>query len=903
MNPGDQLGPYEIKEPLGAGGMGEVYLAEDERLGRRVAIKVLPDRFASDPARLARFEQEARAAAALNHPHIAAVFDVGSAPAAGATVETRYIVQEYLEGETLRWALAAGRLPLKKTLALGIEIAEALAAAHAAAIVHRDLKPDNVFVTCDGHVKVLDFGLAKLTEVAPAATESASPTVIGTVAGQMMGTAGYMAPEQARGDEKIDGRADLFAFGCLFYEMATGGRAFGGESALDILHAIVHSDPASLAQVDMSLPAELDRIVAKSLAKDPADRYQTAADLVVDLRALAARVEAGTAPSLRVVTAAGDGPQARRGLPVAATVVVASVALLAGAVGSRLLLRSGPLPMKRFEITLPADHHFPSGVGSLAAISPDGQHLVYVAVSGGLRRLYHRAFDAEESVALAGTEGAAHPFFSPDSRWVGFSASGDLHKVALAGGVPQRLARFGSGTGYGAWRDDQVIVFSRGNAGIWSVPAGGGEEPRRLVEVDETQAPQGYERLEPLPGGEVVVAEADRGLSANNAIVLVSLLTGEVEVIAEPGTDPVYLPSGHVVFARPGELWAVPVDVGGRRASGEAARILGDVRVETGGAAHFAAADDGTFLYVPGRAGTASLVWADRAGNKAEILSGRQPLARPRLSPDGRRIAYESASSAAGGSGEIWIHNLELGTVRRLTSGGNDRLLAWEPAGEGIYFASLGRQAQPTLYRALADFSAREFETIYSVDGYNMRAGDVSASGRLVVLHVESGADGALLSIERGGSGEATTVLDTRYDELSPALSPNGQWIAYVSNESGRDEIIVASFPELGASEQVSAGGGTQPVWSDDGGELFYRSGDDLMAARIELDPTFRVLGTTRLFPFGNSDDRWSPNYDYDTASQRFVVIERDVAESIRFNVILNYFEELQRLAPAGRTP
>jgi len=454
MNPGDQLGPYVIKKPLGIGGMGEVYLGEDTRLGRRVAIKVLPDKFAAEPGRLARFEQEARAAAALNHPHIAAVFDVGSAPAADAAVETRYIVQEYLEGETLRRALERGVPPLKKALAFGVEIAEALAAAHAAGIVHRDLKPDNVFVTADGHVKVLDFGLAKLTEVTRAGTESASPTAIGTVAGAVMGTAGYMAPEQVRGEEKIDGRADLFVFGCLLYEMTTGGRAFRGETAPDALHAILRSDPAPLGQVEASLPAELERIVTKCLAKDPAERFQTAADLVVDLRALAARIEAGTAPSLRVLTAAGAQSAPRRGLSIAIGIAAFAAGLSLAVVW---ILLNGPSESPgspaRFRINPPAGYRLAvAGTGGIA-LSPDGELLAFAAYDpnvvgqsvhpeavGPGQSFFVRSMDELEPRLLDGTANARHPFFSPDGRWLGFWQDGKIRKIPVAGGPVVTIA-------------------------------------------------------------------------------------------------------------------------------------------------------------------------------------------------------------------------------------------------------------------------------------------------------------------------------------------------------------------------------------------------------------------------------------------------------------------------------
>ena len=417
MDPGTKLGPYEITEQLGAGGMGEVYLAQDTRLGRKVAIKVLPAEFASDPERLARFEQEARAAAALNHPHIAAVHDVGVEDG------THFMVQEYLEGNTLREPLGKGALPLKKALGLATEIAEALAAAHAAGIIHRDLKPENIFVTKEGHAKVLDFGLAKLTEVAVTGSPGGA-----TQSPTMMGTAGYMAPEQVEGGE-VDQRTDMFAFGCVLYEMAQGARAFGGRNVAEVLHRLVNSDPEPMAD---ELPSELHRIVRKCVAKEPAKRYQTAGDLVVDLQALGTDVESGAAlPPTPVAV------ETARGIPwkLAAPVAVA-IALLA-AFGVWITAPSAPEPIvRRFHIDYPPETSFVNTSTLGFAISPDGRSLVFNAN----RQLWLRAIDDPVATPIHGTEQARAPFFSPDSQQLGFwGGDGQMKSVSINGGAPVSL--------------------------------------------------------------------------------------------------------------------------------------------------------------------------------------------------------------------------------------------------------------------------------------------------------------------------------------------------------------------------------------------------------------------------------------------------------------------------------
>ena len=615
MESGHNLGPYTILEPLGAGGMGEVYLAEDTRLGRKVAIKVLPVEFASDPERLARFEQESRAAAALNHPHIAAVYDVGSEG------DTQFMVQEYLQGESLRDALEPGPMVPKRALALAVEIAEALTAAHRAGIVHRDIKPENIFVTPDGHAKVLDFGLAKLTELSAASGPGGatmSPTMVGTMAGQVMGTAGYMAPEQVGGAE-VDGRADLFTFGCVLYEMVTGQRAFAGRSLHETLSHIVHEEPAEPQVAGLRVAGELGRLLDKCLQKDPAERYQGAGDLAVDLRMAAAEIESGGLAEARGSAEAG----ARSGLPVglaaALGVVTLGSLLLAG---RSLMWPSGEPPaVLRLEISAPQLGGARSVVaGASLAISPDGHSIVTLALSGAEDRLFLRRLHQESTVELPQTEGAYAPFFSPDSSWVGFMSGNTMYKTSLTNpGARTPLATIpGIARGI-AWTDQDEIIFSSTN-GIWRVSATGGE-PELFLGPGAVPGAMYLRNPSALPGGGAVLLEVtdDRGVPS---LCILDLTTGSLADLGIEGYGPRYATSGHLVYVGLDEgVWAVPYDHSARALAGAAVLLPVNPDISRNGEAGLSISNDGTLAYLPASGDNRrELIWIDRDGTRSPVL-------------------------------------------------------------------------------------------------------------------------------------------------------------------------------------------------------------------------------------------------------------------------------------------
>ncbi|MGD8329875.1 MAG: protein kinase, partial [Acidobacteriota bacterium] len=633
---GSSLGPYKILEQLGAGGMGEVWLAEDTRLNRKVAVKVLPPEFAVDRERLARFEQEAKAAAALNHPHIAAVFDVGSevirgpedgaddgaGEAAADAAPTHFMVQEYLDGSTLRHALNKGALPLAKALLYAREIAEALGAAHGAGIVHRDLKPDNVFITKDGHAKVLDFGLAKLTELhGPEGKElSMSPTVLGTVAGQVMGTAGYMSPEQIESDVEIDGRADLFAFGCLLYEMSGGKRAFGGDSVLDTLHAIARTDPQPVGELNPELPADLERVIKKCLAKDRDKRYQNASDVLVDLKTLASEVEAGTVRTVAERNAGvGQGAAVTAGIPWRIAVPAAAVVALVAVLGTWMLAGGSPGPAAdriiRFDISLPEDVGFTALQLPSVAISPDGERIAVTAND----EVWVRALDDTEATPVRGTEGQALvPFFSPDGQSIGFWAQGELRKVSIGGGAAVKLTDLDNPPFGATWNDDNTILYAAD--GIWRVSADAGE-PEQLIEGE-----QGYVHgAQLLPDGSILYTlsgQADQSWD-DGRVVVQRPDEAEPTVLVNGGRDARYLPTGHLVYALEDAVLARTYDPATRAVGGAVPLLQGVMGgFEVSGASHFATSATGDLVYVPGEVrglAPSTLVWRDENGVKEVV--------------------------------------------------------------------------------------------------------------------------------------------------------------------------------------------------------------------------------------------------------------------------------------------
>ena len=685
---GTSLGPYKIIEQIGAGGMGEVYLGEDTRLGRRVAIKVLPEEYASDPERLARFEQEARAAAALNHPHIAVVHDIGTAG------DTHFMVQEYLEGQSLRERLEKGALPLDKALNLAIEVGEALIAAHKAGIIHRDLKPDNIFVTEEGHAKVLDFGLAKLVEMSPVSgSASMSPTMLGTVAGQVMGTAGYMAPEQINGEE-VDHRADLFAFGCVLYEMTTGRRAFAGENVHETLSRIISGQPQPVHEVSNSLPPKLEWVLDKALAKDTARRYQGAVDLAVDLRTLAAEVEAGAvartaetaaasagdaSASSPAETSASIGEQRRgRALSLAPWALTAAFAVVA-------VYALWWSPGERVATPRPTYLTLDDPPGSTAveekeafiAISPDGRRIVY---DRGTSPFFLYDLDRPGSaVPLPGTASAANPFFSPDGRWLGYVVGTGLRRLPMAGGNPELVTTLGSSELFGAFwgQDDRILFVADWSEAVRSVSASGGEAAEFLA-LDTGKGETAHVWPQELPDGKILFGGWDDEW-------YVAVFDPETETCTElfrNGHDARYVPTGHIVYGQDNFLFARRFDTETVEV-GDPVQLLDTVSFDSGpGRSNYAFSDNGVFTYLTGPSDSErTLLRIDLEGNATPLSERRGRYdSRARISPDGRLVAL-TVLDPAGGQ-EVWIHDIERGDFRPIAQDpGWDEYPFWAPDG------------------------------------------------------------------------------------------------------------------------------------------------------------------------------------------------------------------------------
>lgn len=903
LAPGARLGPYEIVSLLGAGGMGEVYRARDTRLDRTVALKVmLADRSGSRDAR-ERFEQEARAISSLSHPHICALFDVGHQDG------TDYLVMEYLEGESLAERLAKGPLPLDQVLRLGVEIADALDRAHRQGIIHRDLKPANVMLTRAGS-KLLDFGLAKLRAVESGlsvAGVSGSPT-LGlslTGAGVIVGTLAYMSPEQLEA-KPVDARTDLFALGAVLYEMASGKRAFSGANQASLVAAILTAEVRPLSSLQPDAPAALERVIRRCLAKDPEERWQSTRDVVLELRSISEGGPQSSSPpgALARPVPVEAHPWPRTRLPWGVAVLALALAGLASLAAWKT---SRPLVLGRVMRFAPALD--PPAATSpwqrpVFALSPDGSRFVYVGSTRGRPQLFLRDFGTFESTALPGTEEADGPFFSPDGKWVGFFAESRLKKISLAGGLPVLLCFASPVTRGASWAEDDTIVFAFSNtSGLFRVPAAGGA-PTLLTSPDYKAGEQTHRWPDVLPGGKAVLFTVGTGGSYDEARIAIQQKNGgPKKILFEKGTNPRYVPTGHIVFARGGALLAAPFDLERLEAGSEATPVLEGLRTDAVGVAHFSLAQDGSLVFLPGPAGASredAPIWVDRRGRTSPVSQHRGAFIGPRLSPDGRRLAID----AVGANQDVWLLELGRASLTRLTLTGSEEFdPVWTPDGTRVAYTSERLGKNPEIFWKPADGSGSEEKLI---GGEHPRvAQEFSRDGRFLAfseVHPETGWDLWVLSLE--GDRKPVPFLKTPFAEAQPTFSVDGRWIAYTSNESGRFEIYVRPHPGPGRKIQVSPSGGSEPLWSRDGRELFYRSGDRMLAVPVRRDPdlsfgTPQILFESRAFRDTDPEFR-----QYDVAPDgRFVMIEKEPAGTSRpqLRLVLNWFSELSSRAPARR--
>ena len=806
LDPGTRLGPYEILSAIGAGGMGEVYKARDTRLKREVAIKILPESFASDPDRLARFQREAEVLASLNHPNIAGIYGLEETDGVSA------LVIELVEGETLADRIAGGSIPIDEALPIARQIAEGLEAAHEQGVIHRDLKPANIKIRSDGTVKVLDFGLAKLAEATPTAVAgvaqsplSMSPTITSpamTGIGVLLGTAAYMSPEQARG-RTVDKRADIWAFGCVLYEMLTGKRAFQGEDVADTLANVLKLTP-DWSALPSDLPSPVRTLISACLEKDTRQRIGDVSAVLFVLQRRADLLEA----SPRSVPT-GTWPAWTRAV-VAVSLLIATVSV---ATVLRLMKGSDAPPTARFAIQAPEETTFQTGgrPGTSAAISPDGKAFAFTARSAsGQLVLWVRPTDSLVARPLAATDDAAFPFWSPDSRFIGYFAHDNLLKIAAAGGPPQTLCPARAARG-GTWSRNGDILFGANDGPLYRVSSAGGQ-PTAVTRIEKPFQDHRFPSF--LPDGRHVLFYAV-GPQDRSGVYIASLDTGEPRRLIQAESGAVYdVHSRHLLFNRQGTLLAQSFDATSLALMGEAFPVAENVEATVyGGDVSFSVSDAGTLIYGVGSAGRfaeVQPVWVDRQGKVvASVKAPAGGLADPRISPDGRRIAFRTASSVTNENNDIWVMDLQAGTTTRQTFDvGQDETPVWSPDGVWLAYGAT-RGNSRVVFRRRSDGSAND-EVLWKAPlPFHAHVQDwPSKTGAVVIAMDQKDEAPSTIAVLTGGS-PPTAVLEGAIDGR---VSPDGRWIAYVSIESGRQEVYVQPFRSRGGKWQISTDGGTEPV-------------------------------------------------------------------------------------------
>jgi len=888
ISPNTTIAQYCVISKIGEGGMGEVYRARDTKLGRDVAIKVLPGAFSEDSERLRRFEQEAQAVGALNHPNILVIYHVGTHDGAP------YIVSELLEGETLRERTAGAALPQRKAIEYALHIAHGLAAAHEKGIVHRDLKPENLFITNDGRVKILDFGLAKQTG-AGGGTQSQTevPTRrIATDPGVVMGTIGYMSPEQLRG-KPADHRSDIFSFGAILYEMLSGRRAFHGESAADTTGAILKEDPPDLSDTNQNIPPALERLVNHCLEKNPQARFHSASDLAFALEA----ISDSSGVSSRTLTARTSLPvRSRMGkqlpLMVAALMALAFVAALPFVV---LYFRRAPQDPRATRVSIPLPEKLTSFYNPV--ISPDGRRLVFNgSQASGKSLLYIRALDSFDAQPLAGTEGADFPFWSADSRFIAFFADRKLKKVEISGGPPQTLCNAPNGRG-GTWNSNGVIIFAPNDlGGLYRVSATGGE-PTSLTAPDKSRQETTHRWPYFLPDARHFLYFIRSSQPQNRAIAVGVLDGNETTRLMNGESNVAYAPPGYLLFWRDRTLLAQAFDDGKLQLAGDPFPVAEQVGyVQPNSYAVFSVSGNGILIY---RRGTFSNrnqpTWFDRKGNRLGTIGTISDYSATQLSPDEKRVALEQWDSQAI-STDIWLFELARGAGSRFTTNpAFDSMPVWSPDGNRLALSS-NRDGQYDLYQKPASGIGNE-EVLLKSDNLKI-ANDWSADARFIIYEgrdLKQNFDVWVLPLF--GDGKPFPLLQTEFNEQSAQLSPDGKWIAYVSDESGKFEVYVQSFPASGGKWKVSTDGGHHPLWRGDGKELFYMApGRKLMAVEVKASSTFEVSVPQELFETRIAGATFRRGYDVTADGQRFLIITQlEEEKPSPISVVLNWTADLKR--------
>jgi Tol biopolymer transport system component/predicted Ser/Thr protein kinase len=914
---GTRLGPYEIVAPLGAGGMGEVYKARDTRLDRTVAIKILPSQLAADPQFRERFDREARAISALEHPHICALHDVGDEDG------TSFLVMQYLEGETLADRLTKGALPLEQALRYAIEIASALDTAHRHGITHRDLKPGNVVLTKSG-AKLLDFGLAKRAGPAKTGHYGRDGVVAGfqagpgdlsaaltmtspiTAQGMILGTFQYMAPEQLEGHE-ADPRTDIFAFGAVLYEMLTGKKAFEGRSQASLIAAILDREPLPTSSAQPLAPSALDRLVKKCLAKDPDERWQSAGDLHDELKWIA---ESGLQADIPAFPARVARPRPLRHVVIHTSTWLLGAAMAGTAVW--LAMRTGPVPpprVSRLQITPPSAATptitaltFNNATRDVA-ITPDGTSVVYLGANG--TALFVRALDRLDAMPLTGLGAPVGPFISPDGQWIGFAAAGTnlLKRVAITGGPAMTLAQLDGGFRGATWAADGTIVFAASNAatGLQRIAPDGGE-PKVLTRPDPARGEADHFWPEFLPGGHAVlftITAATGGLDQAQVAVL-DLRTDTLTPLIPGGSDAHYVPSGHLVYGAAGTLRAVAFDLARLAIVGTAVTVVPQVVTTNAGAVDVAVAG-GTLVYVPGGVGALQRmpVWVDRQGRETPISAPPHAYDNPRISPDGTRVALHAQDD-----GDIWLLDLVRSGLTRFTfDPGPNNYTVWTDD-RRLVFGSL-----TDLFTQAADRTGGVTRLTERPNG--QAATSISPDGsRLVFTETSSKTGADVMQLRLDGAHDVTPLVQTPSTERNGEVSPDGRWLAYEADDSASFEVYVQPFSGVaGGPKLVSTGGGRQPLWSRGGvQELFYLAPTGaLMRVGVARGATWAATVPAQVLDGGRyytgTAGQVGRSYDISLDGQRFLMIKQDGGSGstpapASLVVVQHFDEELKRLVP-----
>jgi serine/threonine protein kinase/WD40 repeat protein len=892
--PGGQIGHFRIERELGRGAAGIVYLAHDTKLNRSVAIKSLPAELIENPKVRTRFAREARVLASLNHPNIATIHEVlEEAEGVG------YLVLEYVPGQTLAERIAKSKLKLPEALTIASQIAEAVSAAHEHGVIHRDLKPGNIKITPEGKVKVLDFGLAKA--VGGEAAEQHSTI---TEPGRVIGTPAYMSPEQARG-QATDNRCDIWSFGCVLYEMLTATVPFKGETISDTLANILQTDP-DWQELPQSIPVNIRSLLRHCLKKDPLSRLQHIGDARIEI---SETLNLSATASLLSAEPVGKS----RSALWRSRVIYGVAGLMVGAIAASIALRSatppspfeaGSLPTQRLVVKLPENQMLalsrstPLGIAQPSvALSPDGSRLVYVADLGDTTQLFERLMNQFEARPITGTQGAFCPFFSPDGQSLGFFTKDKLKIVSLLGGEPVPLCDARNSKG-ACWGTDGMVYFAeREGEQLSRVPSTGGATENLVARAepageDTYRYSFGYPAL--LPGGKEML------LSSRTSTMLFSLETGEKKILVKDGQYARYVPTGHLVYARAGAIEAAPFDLAKLQITGPSVPVLDGVMLDSRNSiTQFAFSNDGLLVYVPGGDTAKCIpVWVDRQGKVKQIPMPVQIYGTPKLSPDGKRLAIVVAATTQ----DLYIYDVATGKPKRLTLEGNNNSPVWTPDGRRVTFSS-DRQGQgkENLFWKPVDGSG-DAELLHSSQ-YRLCPFSWSPNGKLLTfyeVHPNSGYDIWILPLE--GARAPELIIGTEFYEWGPVFSPDGRWIAYVSDRDGKFQVYVQPYPAMDSVLQISDDFGEEPIWSPKGDELFYRNGDKWMVVSISTEPEL-AAGTPQLLFEGPYNNVHGLSYDVAPDGQRFLVFqpEYDDSEVRELHVVLNWFDELERLAPSGK--